>query len=244
MHRNSNIRETMSRERFSLLSRFQHFADDNLLDPHDKLKKIRPIITHFLERFSKLYSLSEDIALDESLMKFRGRLAYVQCNRSKRARFGIKIYKICDSNNGYCNSFRIYTGNDIIDASWPASTNVVMHMCESLFNKGHTLYIDNWYNSPDLCEKLAVRGTNIVGTVRPNRKDMPENISSIKLKTGEYEQWSAKNILCLKWKDNKDVHFLSSKHKSADITATGKMKRKRGQQPRDEIKKPKLCLEY
>jgi hypothetical protein len=48
----------------------------------------------------------------------------------------------------------------------------------------------------------------------------------------------------VKWRDNKDVCFLSSKHKSDDITATGKLRRKRGQEPREEVKKPKCALEY
>jgi hypothetical protein len=63
---------------------------------------------HFSEKISQLYLLYECIALDESLVKFRGRLPYGQCSRSKRARFVIKIYKICDANTGYCHSFTIY----------------------------------------------------------------------------------------------------------------------------------------
>jgi hypothetical protein len=47
----------------------------------------------------------------------------------------------------------------------------------------------------------------------------------------------------VKWKDNKDVHFLSSKHASANIKVTGKHRRKRGRQPREEVKKPELALE-
>jgi hypothetical protein len=48
----------------------------------------------------------------------------------------------------------------------------------------------------------------------------------------------------VKWKDNTDVHFLSSKHASASITATGKHRRKRVEQPREEVKKPECALEY
>jgi hypothetical protein len=103
-------------------------------------------------------------------MKFRGRLSYVQCNRSKRARFGIKFYKICESSSGYCLSFEIYTGDDVTDPTLPASTNVVLNMCEPLLDKGHTLFIDNWYSSPDLFRSLKDRQTNVIGTVRQNRK--------------------------------------------------------------------------
>jgi hypothetical protein len=123
--------KTMSRERFL------HFTDEEAEgDENDKLKKIRPITSHFSEKFSNLYFPAQDIVLDETLMKFRGRLSFVQCNRSKRYRFVIKIYKICESNTGYCHSFKIYIGDDIIDLSLPATTNVVMSMCEPLLDKG------------------------------------------------------------------------------------------------------------
>jgi hypothetical protein len=49
------FRETMSRERFRLISRFLHFAEDSSADPSDKLRKIRPIIDHFSSKFSELY---------------------------------------------------------------------------------------------------------------------------------------------------------------------------------------------
>jgi hypothetical protein len=70
----------------------------------------------------------------------------------------------------------IYTEEYIIDPSLPASTNVVLHMCEPLFSKGQTLYLDIWYTSPDLCRRVADKGTNIVGTIRLNRKNnLPRN---------------------------------------------------------------------
>jgi hypothetical protein len=112
-------------------------------------------------------------------------------------------------------------GDDVKHPSPPASTNVVLTMCEPLLDKGHTLYLDNWYSSPDLYRRLTERKTNVIGTVRPNRRDMPQDISKTKLKRGDHEIWSANNILCVKWKDNRDVHFLSM---SADMTRTGKLK--------------------
>ncbi|XP_054274551.1 piggyBac transposable element-derived protein 4-like [Macrosteles quadrilineatus] len=54
----------------------------------------------------------KEICVDESLIKFRGRLSYIQFNPSKRARFGIKIYKLNDSKTGYCYDFKIYTGKE------------------------------------------------------------------------------------------------------------------------------------
>ncbi|GBN32390.1 hypothetical protein AVEN_133528-1 [Araneus ventricosus] len=118
-------------------------------------------------------------------MKLRGRLSYVQCNRSKRARFGIKFYKICESSSGYCLSFKIYIGN-VTDPNLPASTNVVLSLCEPLLDKGHTLFIDNRYSSPDSFRRLTDRQTNVISTVRQNRENKPEDISKTKLKFGEH----------------------------------------------------------
>jgi hypothetical protein len=93
----------MGRERFKIISRFLHFTHDE--NEHDKLRKIQPIIQHFSSKFSEMYLPSENIALDESLMKFRDRLLFVKCNRTKRSRFGIKFY------SSGCLYFKIYVGD-------------------------------------------------------------------------------------------------------------------------------------
>jgi hypothetical protein len=151
---------------------------------------------------------------------------------------------MCKSNSGYCLFFKIYVRDNVKDSSLRANTNVVFTMCEPLLDISHPLNFDNWYSSPDLYIQLTERKINVIGTVKPNRRDMPQDISKTKLKRGDHEIWSGKNILCVKWKDNKDVHFLSMKHKSADITHTCKLKRKRGQTPRKEVEKPECALEY
>jgi hypothetical protein len=38
----------------------------------------------------------------------------------------------------------------------------------------------------------------------------------------------------VKWRDNKEVLVLSTKHQSVDISGTGKLRRKKGQTPGGE----------
>jgi hypothetical protein len=102
--------ETMSRDRFKTISRFLHFSSS--VEPNDKLRKIRPIIDQFIASYKKVFTPQKEICIDESLIKFRGRLSYIQFNPSKRARFGIKIYKLNDSKTGYCYNFKVYTGKE------------------------------------------------------------------------------------------------------------------------------------
>lgn len=71
-----------------------------LLDKSDKLFKISPIINYLKNEFAT-YRPNEELSIDESPTKFRGHLSYVQFKKLIRARFGIKIYKICEYSSGY-----------------------------------------------------------------------------------------------------------------------------------------------
>jgi hypothetical protein len=88
-----------------------------------------------------------------------------------------KIYKICESESGYCLGFDIYTGKKPNEATegMPTSEAVVMNLMEPYLDKGHTVFVDNWYTSPSLFISLTERQTNAVGTVSMTRKNMPED---------------------------------------------------------------------
>lgn len=103
-------------------------------------------------------------------------MSYKQYNLSKRAHFGVKFYKLCESKSRYCIQFKIYTGQDTKkDANTSVSENVTMFMSISIAGYGHTLFMDNWYSSPSLFEKLQSIKINAIGTVRFSRKNMPKN---------------------------------------------------------------------
>ena len=89
--------------------------------------------------------MEEDIAIDESLMKYKEQTFYKQFNPSKRARFSIKFYKLFESESGYCCDFKLYTGSDKINSNDSISESVVKELSQSMLHKGHTLYLDNWY---------------------------------------------------------------------------------------------------
>jgi hypothetical protein len=97
----------------------------------------------------------------------------------------------------------MYTGNNKVYPNFPTVTNVV-HVYEPLFDKGCTLYLDNWYTSPEVCERVMKRKTDVVGIVRPNRHDMPPDTTTTKLKNrGEFATWSSRKSLAVKWRVTK-----------------------------------------
>ncbi|CAJ0961123.1 unnamed protein product, partial [Ranitomeya imitator] len=107
----------MNRKRFEAIHTFLHFRDNTDILPRDdpnfdRLFKIRPVIEHFSNKFTEVYIPQREICVDESLIHFKGRLQFRQYLPSKRARYGIKLYKICESTSGYTLSFRVYQGKD------------------------------------------------------------------------------------------------------------------------------------
>ncbi|CAH1995954.1 unnamed protein product [Acanthoscelides obtectus] len=183
--------KTMREYRFRLIHKFIHFADNNFLDndPHvRKLYKIKPIIDHLQNKFRSVYIPGKNISVDESLMGWKGRLSWKQYIPSKRKRFGIKFYMLCESSTGYVYNFFVYTGADTNYGhkyiEQPIAARIVLSLCDSLLNKGHCLFLDNFYTSPHLVEELTKRRTDCVGTMRINRKGIPQDIKTKKIEKG------------------------------------------------------------
>ena len=53
-----------------------------------------------MTNFSKFYNPAENLAVDEVIVPFKGRVIFKQYIPKKRKCFGIKMFKLCDS-NGY-----------------------------------------------------------------------------------------------------------------------------------------------
>lgn len=104
----------MTLVRFQSILSTLHFSIQE--DSFNKITKIRPVIDYLLERIQGIYRPGRNICIDESLMKFHGRLSFKQFNRNKRARFRVKFYETCDSTNRYIYSFKFYVGQDRVNA--------------------------------------------------------------------------------------------------------------------------------
>jgi hypothetical protein len=70
------------------------------------LGEVRYVVENINWKFSSLSTPEQDMAIDESLVKFCGRLSFIQFNPSKRVRFVLEYYKMCESSSGDCQQFR------------------------------------------------------------------------------------------------------------------------------------------
>ncbi|XP_056392685.1 piggyBac transposable element-derived protein 4-like [Hyla sarda] len=213
----------MSRTRFEILFRFLHYNNNDECLPQsdpafDRLFKIRPLITHFNSKFCQVYTPQKQISVDESLVHFKGRLRFRQYLPNKRARYGIKLYKLCESATGYTFRFRVYEGKDIsiqppeCPSVLKTSGRIVWDLIHPLLDRGYHVYIDNFYNSVPLLKSLAARSTAACGTIRKNQKDLPKTFISTPVPRGQSRAVCTDTLMLLKYKDKRDVLVLTTLH--------------------------------
>ncbi|EFN85041.1 PiggyBac transposable element-derived protein 4, partial [Harpegnathos saltator] len=169
--------QVMTRDRFLYLLKILHFNTNKVTADTDKLYKIQEICDMLRQSLRKVFYPFEYLCIDDSLLLHKGRLSFKQYIPSKRNRFGIKSFILCDTKTGFVQNFIVYSGalttvnyeSEVIGKSG----TIVMQLLKPYLNKGHTLYVDNWYTSPALFILLHKNGTNACGTVRKRRKGMP-----------------------------------------------------------------------
>ena len=67
---------------------------------YDKLYRIKLFIENLIENFKKCFFPGEVVAVDESMVKFKGRSSFKQYNPMKPIKRGYKIWVLADK-SGY-----------------------------------------------------------------------------------------------------------------------------------------------
>jgi len=132
----------MAQDRFLHIVHFLYFAD-NLQRPdkgeeHDQLWKLRTVFDKLHEAYAKFYNTLEHLAVDEVIVKLKGRVIFRQYIPKKRKHFGIKIYKLCKE-SGYTYDMRVYLGKDSHFATddMTATRATVRHLICRVEGLGH-----------------------------------------------------------------------------------------------------------
>lgn len=227
-----------------------HFNDNATANTSDRLYKIRPILDLLLQRF-QTYKPKSILSVDELLQKFKGRLQWRQYIPSKRARYGIKIYVVCESSTSYICNFIIYTGKGTLDGYSPLdlngrvymdhhlryfSTKLVLSLTELYKGMGYTLVLDNFFNSFELSKRCLELKFDLYGTLNKNRKDLPKDFIMKNISRGELQSSSRiigeHSVSVFKFcdstkKQKKTVHLISTVHDESFISKLDKRKQMR-----------------
>jgi hypothetical protein len=106
----------------------------------------------------------------------------------------------------------VYDGAHQTDEEHNTSLNVVNRICDPIKNKWYTVYMDRFFSSPKIFDHLWTANTKAVGTVMPNRKEMPKELFPEKQKKGENRTTERDYLLAIKWRYVRDVYLLSIAH--------------------------------
>ena len=137
-----------------------HVVDPATEDPNNKLRKVESFIAHFKGKCSELYKPRQHVAIDERMVKSRHRSGFRQFIKDKPTKWGIKLWVLADSSNGYTVDFNIYIGRA---AGQEVGANglgydVVMRLMTPYYNKGYHLFVDNFYSTLILFRDLFENG--------------------------------------------------------------------------------------
>jgi hypothetical protein len=177
------------------------------------LWKLRRVFDYLNAGFRALYNPTEHLAIDEVIVKFKGKVVFRQFIPKKRKRFGIKLYKLCDS-FGYTYDMNVYLGkqrkSDAGDVT--ATHGTVLQLVRRMENKGHKIYMESYFSFFLISEIERL----VLVVVRHNRKDMPANFGpkQLKLKKGDIVSKVRDNLTAICWKGKRVVYMLSNIHPS------------------------------
>ena len=173
-----------------------------------RINKVSVLLDHLRQKFQEAFYPGQEVAVDETMVGFRGRVLFIQYCPNKPTKYGLKIFVLADSNTGYVYNFVLYTGSETTTSlpatfsDLPVPAQYVMALMEDMLDRGHIVFTDRYYSSILLADALSSRGTGLVGTLVRNRKGLPKEVrgSAFKLAANEVRAWRNEKNLVVAWR--------------------------------------------
>ncbi|XP_021936450.1 piggyBac transposable element-derived protein 4-like [Zootermopsis nevadensis] len=219
-----------SKHRFSQLLRFFHLVNnEGLAVPgetgYDPCAKYQPLVDHANRVFQHHYTPHQQLCVDESLMQYQPYKPHHP--------LGIKFWMICDSVSKYCLGFYTYGGarsqddRDSIQKNGLGYTVVKKLLgIGGYLNKGYLVFVDKFFMSVPLVHHLYQLGTYVTGTIKRNRKFLPQQFKN-KFSVGQKMYFRSGRILACAFREKKCQRhpaILLSSHATVqeqEVTLTG-----------------------
>ena len=242
-HANPIFKSIMSENRFVFLTGLIQFDDTEDRAERwesDRFAAFRDFFNAFNDHCGRMRVPGDVLSLDETLYPFRGRIGIKQYNPNKPAKYGLLYRSISDAERPYTYNTLPYAGkpNTITPYSEyvTGTDNYTKYLVKGLERRvdirGRNLSIDRFFTSVTIAEWLLDRGLTVVGTLRTDRKGIPEAVK----KVDNREDKNTKFFFCedissllvsyvvKKKKGWNNVLVLSTMHKNVHVTQDERMK--------------------
>ena len=206
----------MARNRFEAIFWQLHIGKEPLDQPQRRIHKVKSFLDALVGRFQACYTAGREVAIDETMVGFRGRFGPRQYMPQKPTKWGIKAYTMADSSNGYMLNILLYMGREtLLDVQppppqhLPIPAKVVLSLMTPYLDRGHHLYCDRYYSSIPLVQELEKHDTAFTGIINRNRVDLPNEVRLRKtMKKGEVKAYRCGNLLVMAWREKKKSKHL------------------------------------
>ena len=174
-----------------------------------RLWKIRDLFEILNAIFSKFYNPFENLDIDEVILSFKGKVIfkqYIPKNASVSASKFSNFVTRLDTHMIYLGKGRQRTAQHV------TATHVTVTELTRKRGRGHKLYMDNFFSSPELFDDLVKKQIYCCGTVRLNRKCMTQDLrpKTTKLKMGDICIRTRANLTAIQWQDKRDICLLTN----------------------------------
>jgi hypothetical protein len=172
------FKAVMPRDRFKLILACIRFDDMSTRAERRSTYKFAPLRDVWEEVVNNCrynYNPTEYLTIDEQLLSFRGRSPFKQYMPSKPCKYGNKFWLMADSKTYYvCNGIP-YVGKQAgADRAVGLGSDVVLKLSAYVYNTGRNITMDNFFSSVPLAESLLSKRLTMLGTMRKNKHDIPQ----------------------------------------------------------------------
>lgn len=211
------VKQAMSYNRFMALWAHLHCVDNHTLvncsDPNSKIKPIVDIVSH---RFLASYHPSQELSVDEAMVKYKGRKGGKVRMPHKPIKLGFKVWCLSCSCCGYLCTFQIYhgrptdptTGKKVSEKG--LTRRVVTELVSTFVGSNHVIYCDNFFTSGPLIDCLSQHKVYVVGTIKQNASGFPSSLKGVKPPKGNYLVQTVGDIRYFVFNDRKVVCFATN----------------------------------
>uniref|UniRef100_A0A1A8CZE0 PiggyBac transposable element derived 4 n=1 Tax=Nothobranchius kadleci TaxID=1051664 RepID=A0A1A8CZE0_NOTKA len=216
---NAGFKKTMTARRFEKLTQYLQLCDRES-EPgrgergYDGLFKIRPLLDVVENTMWDAYAPNRCLTIDKCSVVSNRRFSPTQYMSSKPLGKGLTVWMLCDSRSGYCHRTKIYVGKPSEDgAASSLGYRVVTSLVRGLEGQYHHIFVDSFFTSVPLLQRLLRDGVYACGPTQPSRKGYPEVLRPCnvgKLCQGEFYQCQRGNLVATVTRDAKMVSCLST----------------------------------
>lgn len=214
------LNDLMSCQTIELIGSFLHVitVEEEATMTSDPLRKIRPLLEHIKMKCLQLYQPLQHLAVDERMVKSKARCHIVQYVQNKPCKWGFKYWVLADS-SGYTVDFNVYAGKPNDKSEDELSSDVVLQLTSPFTHQGYQVFVDNFYTSVNLFDKLLKAGIAATGVMRVSRKGIPDSVKALKAVldrkdvprgVGYYVREPGSPFVYVCWRDSHTVLALST----------------------------------